>query len=441
MRWSACSVRETLPNDGNTFRLRLALLTATALTLAACSSSGPIDSTPPPRAPGPFDKALVLRGARLAAIGNCITCHTAPQGRAYAGGYAVHTPFGTVYGTNITPDPDTGIGRWSEAAFVRAMREGVDREGRHLYPAFPYEYFTRLSDDDLHALYAFVMTREPVNATPPANQIFVPRPAVALWKARYFKPERFQADPSRPAGWNRGAYLAESLAHCSACHTPRDALGAEKKDQYLAGGEVGAWHAPALDASSPSPIPWTAAALAAYLHTGLVDEHAMTAGPMRPVVMNLSQVPEEDRRAIAEYIVSIDTRAPREREARKQAALAHAPLRPAAGTDDRAVRNGAAIYAGACGDCHDRGRAAEGGALRLPLAIGLTIPTPRNLIHIVRDGIVPGVHDTRPWMPDFRGALTDDELADLLTYLRSLTDRPPWRDVDAEVKRASKGAG
>ena len=242
---------------------------------------------------------------------------------------------------------------------------------------------------------------------------------MALWKSRYFKPERFHSDPSRPAAWNRGAYLAESLAHCSACHTPRNALGAEKKDQYLAGGEVGAWHAPALDASSPSPVPWTAAALAAYLHSGLVDEHAMTAGPMRPVVTNLSQVPEEDRRAIAEYIVSIDTRAPRERE----------------------VRNGAAIYAGACGDCHDRGRAAEGGALRLPLAIGLTIPTPRNLIHIVRDGIVPGVHDTRPWMPDFRGALTDAELADLLAYLRSLTDRPPWRDVDAEVKRASKGAG
>src|SRR5262245_27796756 len=157
-RPTACSTRHTLPRAGNSFRMRLAFPAAAGLSLAlaACTASGPIDPALP-RAADPFDKALVLRGARLAAIGNCITCHTAVTGRAYAGGYPLRTPFGTVYGTNITPDPDTGIGRWSEAAFVRAMREGVDREGRHLYPAFPYEYFTRLSDEDLHALYAFVM--------------------------------------------------------------------------------------------------------------------------------------------------------------------------------------------------------------------------------------------------------------------------------------------
>jgi mono/diheme cytochrome c family protein len=423
-----------------TTRSRLALLALALPALAGCSSSGPIDAGTPSAA-GPFDKALVARGARLAAVGNCISCHTAADGRAYAGGYPLHTPFGTVYGTNITPDPETGIGRWSEAAFVRAMREGIDREGHQLYPAFPYEYFTRLSDEDLHALYAFVMTREPVRAATPPNRMLVPRPAVALWKARYFKPERFRADPSRPAMWNRGAYLTESLAHCSACHTPRNALGAEKKEAYLSGGEAGAWHAPALDASSPSPVPWTATALATYLRTGLVDEHAISAGPMRPVVTNLSRVPEEDARAIAEYIVSIDTRSVREREARARAALAAPVSRAPATADDRAVRNGAALYAGACGDCHDRGRAAEGGALPLPLAIGLTIPTPRNLIHIVRDGIVPGAHEAHPWMPEFRGALTDAELADLVAYLRSLTDKPPWHDVEAEMKRASKGEG
>jgi len=185
-------------------------------------------------------------------------------------------------------------------------------------------------------------------------------------------------------------------------------------------------------------VPWNPATLAAYLRTGLVDQHAISAGPMKPVVMNLSQVPEEDTRAIAEYIVSIDARTPREREGRAKAALA-APVSRAADSGDRAIRNGAAVYAGACGDCHDRGRAAEGGALPLPLAIGLTLPTPRNLIHIIRGGIVPGPHDSLPWMPEFAGALTDDELADLLAYLRSLTDKPPWRDVDAEVKRASKG--
>ena len=420
-----------------TVAARLSLSLA-IVVVAACSTSGPVEA-PAARAPQAFDKLTIARGARLAAIGNCITCHTAPHGRAYAGGYPVHTPFGTVYGTNITPDPGTGIGNWSEAQFSRAMREGLDPRGHQLYPAFPYEYFTHLDDDDIHAIYAFIMTREPVRSTPPRNTIVVPRPAVALWKARYFKPGRFEADPARPASWNRGAYLAESLAHCSACHTPRNALGAEKKDRYLAGGDVDDWHAPALDASSPSPIPWTPASLAGYLHTGLVDDHAMTAGPMRPVIANLSQVPLDDTRAIAEYIVSIDTRPPAERERHARATLAAAASANApAGTT---LRNGAAIYAGACGDCHDRGRAAEGGALRLPLAIALSIPTPRNLIHIVRGGIVPGPHDTRPWMPEFGGALTDAELTDLLAYLRSLTDKPPWPDIDAEVKRTAKEEG
>src|SRR2546423_9076532 len=138
------------------------------------------------------------------------------------------------------------------------------------------------------------MTGEPVRNTPPPNQMLVPRFAVGLGKARYFKPERHHADPSRAATWNRGSYLVESLAHCSACHTPRNALGAEKKDEYLAGGEAGNWHAPALDTHSPSPVPWTPAALTTYLTTGLTDDHAITAGPMKPVVVNLSQVPDED---------------------------------------------------------------------------------------------------------------------------------------------------
>jgi len=433
-----CSLRKNPPVRRKLF-LPLAVFAVVALA-AACTSSGPIEGAAP-RTQAAFDKQLVLKGARLAAVGNCITCHTAHDGRAYAGGYPVHTPFGTVYGTNITPEPDTGIGRWSEAEFVRAMREGLGRDGSHLYPAFPYEYFTRLDDADLHALYAFVMTREPVRNVPPPTRILVPRSAVALWKARYFKPERFHPDPSRSAALNRGAYLVESLAHCSACHTPRNKLGAEKKDEYFAGGEAGNWHAPALDASSPSPVPWTAPVLTEYLRSGLVDDHAITAGPMKPVVMNLSQAAEDDVRAIAQYVVSIDARSAREREGKARAALAAPPAREPGSAADRPVRNGAALYAGACGDCHDRGRAAEGGALPLPLAIGLAIPTPRNLIHIVRGGIVPGPHDTLPWMPAFSDALTDDELADLLVYLRSLTDKPPWPDVAAEVKRASKGEG
>ena len=414
-----------------------ALSAVLALALGACTSPPPASTTPP--APQHFDAALVARGAELAAIGNCGDCHTAPGGRAYAGGRALHTPFGTVYGTNITPDAQTGIGRWSEADFTRALREGIDPQGRNLYPAFPYDYFTHLSDADIHALYAFVMTREPVSYRPPSNTMFVPRFAVSFWKSRYFQPGRYRPDPARDAEWNRGAYLVESLAHCSACHTPRDKLGGEKKDRRYSGGEADGWHAPALDASSPSPVPWNAQSLSAYFHAGLVDSHAMTAGPMAPVVRNLSRASEPDRIAIARYIAALDTRSAAENERRTRDALAQpASRREAAG--DAALARGARLYAGACAECHDRGRAAEGGALPLPLATGLTIPTPRNLIHIVRDGIIPQPHDSRPWMPEFAHAFTDDELADLLAYLRSLTREPPWRDVRTEVGRTTEGS-
>src|SRR5262249_8616806 len=156
--------------------------------------------------------------------------------------------------TNITPDPITGIGHWSEAAFVRAMREGVDIDGDHLYPAFPYDHFTLLSDEDARALYAYFMTREPVRATPPANKLTFPfniRALMAAWKALYFTPHRYQPDASQDAAWNRGAYLVDGVGHCGACHTPRNSLGAEKKHEALAGGEVGGWNAYAIDRTSP----------------------------------------------------------------------------------------------------------------------------------------------------------------------------------------------
>src|SRR5438105_1050155 len=173
----------------------LCLVGAVGFGVAAWRSS--IDPITPPET-GSFDAALVKRGAELAAIGNCNVCHTAAGGRVYAGGAALPTPFGTIYSTNITPDADTGIGRWSEAAFGRAMREGVDRRGRHLYPAFPYDHFTRVTDDDVAALYAFTMTREPVSAAPPKNRLIFPanvRPVLGVWKRLFFTPGRFTPDP------------------------------------------------------------------------------------------------------------------------------------------------------------------------------------------------------------------------------------------------------
>jgi mono/diheme cytochrome c family protein len=164
-----------------------------------------------------FDPALTEKGAQLAAVGNCIACHTVPGSKAFAGGLAVPTPFGTIYSTNITPDPETGIGRWSEVAFQRAMREGVDREGRHLYPAFPYDHFTRVTDEDNRALYAYLMTREPVSAVAPPNELQFPlnfRPLLAGWKFLYLDEGPLAANTQQSEAWNRGAYLAEGLGHC-----------------------------------------------------------------------------------------------------------------------------------------------------------------------------------------------------------------------------------
>lgn len=399
---------------------------AAAALLWACSAPGP---SPLPQASrqASFDAAAVRKGARLAAVGNCVSCHTAPEGKAYAGGYPVRTPFGVVHGSNITPDAETGIGNWSLQDFTRALREGVSPEGHHYYPAFPYEFFTRLDDGDVAALYAFFMTRTPVRHETPGNTMLVPRFAIGFWKSRYFHPGRWSADPSHDAAWNRGAYLAESLAHCSACHTPRDKLGGLRRERYMAGGEVDGWHAPALDRDSPSPTPWDVRALSLYLSTGLVDRHAITAGPMAPVVRNLAHASREDIGALAVYVTSL-----------MEGARGSAAASPALSAD-AAVARGARLYSGSCADCHDRGRAAEGGALQLPLAIALSLPTPANLIHIVRGGIAPREHEAQPWMPSFEGALTPRQIADLVAYLRTLSGKPAWADVAGEVRKAQRG--
>ena len=180
----------------------------------------------PPK-PKSFNVELVKRGRELAAIGNCHDCHTVRGGRNLAGGLPVPTPFGAIYSSNITPDAESGIGRWSEEAFQRAMRSGVDREGRHLYPTFPYDHFTNVSDDDNRALYAYLMTREPVHAPARRNELAFPldqRFVVAGWKLLFLRRDGFRPDPARGSAWNRGAYLVEGLAHCGACHTPRNAL-------------------------------------------------------------------------------------------------------------------------------------------------------------------------------------------------------------------------
>jgi mono/diheme cytochrome c family protein len=405
--------------------------------------------TLPERPAGPlgFDAATVRRGAALAAVGNCASCHTASFGAPYAGGVAFATPFGTIHGTNITPDIETGIGRWTETAFVRAMREGVDREGKQLYPAFPYDHFTRTNDDDLHALYAFVMTRDAVRAANVPNTLRFPfgfRPLLAGWNLLFLnRGPQAPADRAQGAAWNRGAYLVHSLAHCGSCHTPRNALGAEERGRDFAGGDAEGWYAPALDERSPSPLAWTADELTVYLRTGIAGDHAIAGGPMQEVVASLARAPLDDVRAIATYFASRlaaqpdqQARAVGARQRVASGALASARPLNAGQTDAATLQLGRAVYVDACAGCHDRGREiSSNGALQLPLAIAVYDPDPRSLLRIVRDGIVPPPSELGRFMPAFGTSLSDEQLVALLTYLRtSAADAPPWPDLAARVR-------
>jgi mono/diheme cytochrome c family protein len=386
-----------------------------------------IDPIEPAKASA-FNSELVTKGAELAAIGNCAVCHTVPGGKAYAGSRALPTPFGTIYSSNITPDVETGIGRWSEEAFRRALREGVDREGRHLYPAFPYDHFTHLTDDDIRALYAFVMTRTPVRSVPPENNLAFPfniRPLLAGWKLLFLNRGPREEDMGQSTEWNRGAYLAEGAGHCGACHTPRNSLGAEQKAHAYAGGVSEGWDAPAFDAGSPAPVSWTADQLNSFLANGWQAQHGASAGPMAPVTENLADVSQEDIRAIAIYIASLSKGRP----------VAPSPSRTA--ETSSAV---ATIYAGACGVCHDRpaGDASQG----LPLSLGSSLreARSRNALNVIMHGIARRPGESGPFMPAFDGMLTDAQIADLAAYIRDrFAGAPAWSSIGDDMSKIRKG--
>ena len=373
-----------------------------------------------------FAPGLVAHGAALAAIGDCSVCHTAAGGRPFAGGRALPTPFGTIYVTNITPDPQTGIGVWSEEAFRRAMREGIGRSGRHLYPALPYPHFTRASDDDIGALYAFLITRPPVKSSVPPNVLPFPldiRATVAGWNLLFLRPGPWQPDPTHDAAWNRGAYLVEAVGHCGACHTPHNALGAEKNADMLGGGEAEGWYAPAL-ASDAGLAPWTVDSLTTYLRSGFEGGHGAAAGPMSAVTQALAEVPETDVRAIATYIASTMP--------------ARTPPAPVAN-----VAPGNAVFAGACAACHAADAPmTRDGAPSLGLGAAVNAPTPRNATQTILNGLPWREGTPSPYMPAFAGALSDEQVADLVRYLRArYSAKPAWNDVDATVRSVRHEGG
>jgi nicotinate dehydrogenase subunit B len=383
-----------------------------------------------------FSRATIERGRQLAALGDCATCHTLINGMLNAGGRAIETPFGIIYSTNITPDVETGIGNWSYPAFERAMREGIHRDGRHLYPAFPYTHFAKASDADLQALYAFLMAQAPVSSENRAQALAFPfnwRPLLAGWNALFHSPATFTPDLTQSAAWNRGAYLVEGLGHCGACHSPRNALGAEKTNAYLAGGLAEGWEAPPLTTLSHAPIPWSEDELFAYLRTGTSRFHGVAAGPMTPVVKDLTALPDEDIRAMATYLASFNETADGKPA---QEALA-AELERTTGTRIVAISPaGQRFYEGACAVCHEvGGPPLFGSRPSLALNSNLHATTPDNLIQVILHGITEPVSSDLGYMPAFADHMSDDQIADLVSYLRQrfASDKPAWADLSMRV--------
>lgn len=389
--------------------------------------------------PSSFSKDEVARGAVLVTLGDCAVCHTRPGGHPLAGARALATPFGTLYSDNLTPDVETGIGAWSKEAFRRAMKDGVARNGSHLYPALPYEHFTHVRDEDLDAIYAFLMTRRAVRQPAPPNDLIFPtgfRPILAGWKMMFLHKGAVPSDASRSAEWNRGAYLVEGLGHCGGCHTPRNLAGGEIRSEAYAGGVAEGWRAPPLDRSNPAARAWSADALYVYLRTGISPDHGVAAGPMGPVVEGLASAPKADVRAIALYVASKMAGRPIE---------GPSPPNP----PDHSVAaaktfpEGAVLFDGACAGCHAPGAPMlRQGRPSLSLDTALQDAHPESAIQAILQGIEPPVAGRGPKMPPFAASLTDQQVAQVVGYARArFTDQAPWKKLRENVAKARKEGG
>ncbi len=264
-------------------------------------------------APDTMAEQPQTRGAYVARAAGCRACHSGEAGD-YAGGKVIETPFGNLASANITPDPETGIGGWTLADFDRALRQGHNREGEPLYPAMPYMHYTKMTDEDLGLLWDYIQSLEPVRNEVDVNRLPFPysiRASVNVWQGLYFEEGRFEPDPEESDTWNRGAYLVQAMAHCGSCHTPRDALGGPKKDQFLQGRQLGSYYAPDISGGPGSVIgDRSVEELTAFLHGNGENNH-VALSDMRQVTSDLSSLREDDVRAIATYIKSLgDSEAP-----------------------------------------------------------------------------------------------------------------------------------
>jgi mono/diheme cytochrome c family protein len=389
----------------------LLVLLALAALVAALNLRG---DAPALQTPLATDATTVQRGAYLARAGNCMACHTARGGTPYAGGRAIDTPFGTVYAGNLTPDADTGLGSWTTADFWRALHHGRSKDGRLLYPAFPYPNYTLVTRADSDALFAFLRSLPAVKQPNKPHALRFPynlQASVAVWRALYFTPTAFEPAPAKSALWNRGSYLVRGLGHCVACHGSRNVLGAISEDIELGGGLIPMqnWYAPSLTASHEAGVAgWTEDEIVALLKNG-VSPRASVMGPMAEVVFRSTQhLSDADLRAMAVFLQDLPAQPKRKRPEVERA-------------EPNVWHTGAKLYTDRCASCH--GELGEGVHGYPPLAgnRAVVLPLPHNVVKaILYGGFAPSTAgNPRPYgMPPFGWALNDEEVAAVATYIR-----------------------
>lgn len=403
--------------------MRRFFLVALSLALAACSGKddGPaqkVDASP----------ERIAQGLKIAQAGDCTACHTAQGGAPFAGGVPLETPFGTIHGTNITPDADNGIGRWSADDFYRALTQGKARDGRHLYPAMPYTAYRGITREDSDALYAYLMTRPPAHRQNPANDLSFPynlRFGVAFWNWLYLGGDAKSASSGSSPAWQRGRYLVDVLGHCGECHTPRGRLGQLETDRPLAGYALARLAAPDITPQGLAARGWSTDALIAFLRSGIAAPGSAY-GEMFPVIHFSTQyIADADLAAMTVYLLG------------EPPVEAH-PAQAVAG-DPAALEPGRRTYQDLCAGCH--GREGEGKPhVAVAMAGNSTLRNvdARNLIVSVLDGVpaqdFPGLERMQD-MPGFAGQLDDAATAQLVNYLRA-TWGGQKADVDAAAVKA-----
>jgi mono/diheme cytochrome c family protein len=355
------------------------------------------------------DAALVSRGEYLARAADCAPCHTGDASKPFAGGLAFRTPFGTMFSVNITSDPETGIGKWTYAQFKNALHQGIRADGAYLYPAMPFDAYTKVEENDLEALWAYVRRIAPVKAQNPDNELSFPfdvRLGMLAWRELFFAPGYFTPTAGKSMEWNRGDYLVEALGHCSDCHSPRNIMGAVKGKAVFTGSEVDGFYAPDI-ASAALAKTWTKDNLVQFLKTGSSPQRGSVFGPMADVIRDsLSHLTDPDLAAIVTYL--LDSPPPPDMPAPQKLS----PLAPAV------YRHAAKLYIDNCATCHQPHGTGIAGAIP-PLAgnPAVTAREPYDVIAAVLEGLPAG--GTYGVMPSFAGRLSDDEIEDLANYVRT----------------------